>query len=589
MLPLVQLHYRGKMFKLKYFWPYLLFAGTIVFLVTANRIHIKEEINRNLIYTKTLNISGRQRMLSQKLAKLSYQSLEGKEVKDEMLSSIGLWKQWHENLKNSQQGVSIHSYTHPEIAEMFEDLSMPFEALVKDYQNVADSGASQALIASIDELEPIFLSKMHAIVNELEANAKEDLDASREKQMLLALVSGIVLLLEMLIFVYPYHKRLIRAYKKVLRQQEELEENTKTIAHLYETNELIIKGTNAGIWEWDIITGEEQWSDRFFHLLGYERGDVPATYDSFLNILLHPEDKDKIQRAVDEHLKNKTPYKHDIRMLNKSGDYKWYETSGQAIWEDGNAIRMAGSIIDITDRMSARKKMLEQSETKDKILSIVAHDLRSPVNNLKSMLELLKEHVINKEEFLEHLSVVSKNVDSMSESMDNLLTWAQTQAKGGEVHPTEFKLEDAVTECIRLYRGSIEAKHIELDYHSNELFSVYADFNQMVLIIRNILNNAIKFTPEEGKIVIDLIDKGDYASVVITDTGEGMDAETIDKVLNKNKIISTRGTNGEKGTGLGMNMSLEFSARNNCKFDMFSQPNVGTTVSLSIPKVGTGS
>ncbi len=575
------------MFKLKYIWPYLLFAATIIFLVAANRIHIKDEIQRNLAYTKTLNVSGKQRMLSQKLAKLSYKAKLGDDVKKEMLALLGVWQRAHNDLRNNKNGVDIYNEIHPEIDNMFDELEVYLNELTEDYNAVALNGVNDDLISGINKNEPAYLEKMDAIVHQIEANAQADLEASREKQMLLALISGIVLLLEMLFFVYPYHKKLVNAYKKVLRQQKELEENTNTIRHLYETNELIIKGTNAGIWEWDIVTGEEQWSDRFFHLLGYEHGDIAPTYDTFLNHLLHPDDKEKIEKAVNEHLKNKTSYKHDIRMLNKNGEYGWYEASGQAIWdEEGNAIRMAGSIIDITDRMSARKKMLEQSETKDKILSIVAHDLRSPVVNLKSLLELLKAQVINKEEFLEHLSSVSQNVETMTESMDNLLAWAQTQTKGWDVNPTEFKVDDAVMECLRLYSGNIDAKHIELDYNSNELLKAYADFNQMVLVIRNVLNNAIKFTPESGKIKIDLTEDNGYASIIISDTGKGMDEDTIKKVLNKSNIHTTKGTNGEKGTGLGMNMCLEFSQKNNCKFDIDSEVDRGTKVRLAIPQSG---
>ncbi|MEZ5015450.1 MAG: PAS domain-containing protein [Flavipsychrobacter sp.] len=576
------------MFKLKYFWPYILFFCTIAILVFANRVNIKKEISRNLEYTKTLNVAGKQRMLSQKLTKLSLQAQNGEDVSQAIKDNLEQWKKAHFALENSSDGVNIYEDGHPEVLEKFKELTPYFQSLYAGFEQVAEGNLGTSLLNKIRSEEQIYLPKMDNIVATIEQNAADDLERSANSQKLLALFSGLLLVIEMIVFVYPYHKRLVNMYKKVKKQQEELEEQKQVIESLYETNELIITGTKAGVWEWDIMTGEENWSDRFFEVLGYERGDIPSTYDSFLNILLHPEDKDKILNSVDQHLKKRTPYKHEVRMLNKNGTYRWYETSGQAIWnKEGEPIRMAGSIIDVTDRVSTREKLLSVSNSKDKLLSIITHDLRTPINNLKGLLELLKENVINKEEFLEHLQSTSNNVTTLSDSMNNMLEWAQTQLSGWEVAPSDILVSDVVEECIRLYKYTMDDKHIKLEYSPSDLIHAYADFNQMVLIVRNVLNNAVKFTPENGVITIDTNEKNGYAEISVRDTGQGMDEKTVNKILNESDIFTTRGTNGEKGTGLGMKMCLEFAEKNNCKFNIVSEKNVGTEVSLSIPKLDT--
>lgn len=573
------------MFKLKYFWPYILFFCTIVILVVANRIHIKHETHRNLAYTRTLNISGRQRMLSQKLAKMTYQARSGEDVHDTMTEALAVWMEAHDNLLNEKKGLSIYSEGHPEVRDMFLLLAPEFDQLSAAYNSVLSEGRpSDSLLKRISVLEGDYLQKMDAIVFKLESNASADLTESARDQRILAFFSGLLLILEMIVFVYPYHKRLVIAYRKLMRQRIELEEQKNTIQYLYETNELIIEGTNAGIWEWNITTGEEDWSDRFFHILGYERGDIPSNYNTFLHVLLHPDDRTKIINAVDLHLKDHTPYKHEIRMLNKDGQYRWYETSGQAVWnEKGEAIRMAGSIIDITSRVSTREKLYAESHTKDQLLSIVAHDLRSPVNNLASLLSMLKENIIDKDEFLEHVDAISHNVGLLSESMDNMLTWAQGQSKGWQVNASEILVDDAILECVRLYEHVAQEKHVDLIYEPKDMLKAYADFNQVVLILRNILNNALKFTPDNGTISLKTRKEGEYTTVIISDTGRGMDADIVEKLLNKDDIYSTRGTNGEKGTGLGMNLSLDFAERNHCVLSIDSTPGKGTTVYLKIP------
>lgn len=123
---------------------------------------------------------------------------------------------------------------------------------------------------------------------------------------------------------------------------------------------LIVEGINAGIWDWDVVTGKEWWSNKFFELLGYTPDEIPATFDTFLNLLLHPDDKAKVDNAVKQHFKDKIPYKLDIRLQTKSGKYLWFETSGNAQFnEQGEPTRMAGSIVNIDMKMKSQLQLQE--------------------------------------------------------------------------------------------------------------------------------------------------------------------------------------------------------------------------------------
>jgi PAS domain S-box-containing protein len=121
--------------------------------------------------------------------------------------------------------------------------------------------------------------------------------------------------------------------------------------------DLIIQGIDAGVWNWNILTGEEWWSDKFYTLIGYERGEITSTYDSFL-YLLHPEDKPKVLESVKAHLEKRKPYKIEIRFKVKNGTYRWFESTGQAMWnEEGLAIYMSGSVMDIQQRKEHAQKL----------------------------------------------------------------------------------------------------------------------------------------------------------------------------------------------------------------------------------------
>ncbi|MGX7686709.1 PAS domain-containing protein [Flectobacillus sp. BAB-3569] len=124
--------------------------------------------------------------------------------------------------------------------------------------------------------------------------------------------------------------------------------------------ELIIKGIEAGIWDWDLQYDTLWWSSKFYELLGYQDGEVNTSFNAFFNSLLHQDDRRKVEKLLEEHLYQRKPYKTEIRLLCRSGEYKWFQTSGQALWNsEGKPIKMAGSIIDITETVNHRSALLK--------------------------------------------------------------------------------------------------------------------------------------------------------------------------------------------------------------------------------------
>ncbi len=143
---------------------------------------------------------------------------------------------------------------------------------------------------------------------------------------------------------------------KIVNAEQELVENNKRF-------NLIMDGINAGIWDWDVETGKEWWSDRFYELLDYKINEIPATFDTFLNVLLHPDDKSKVDEAVKKHFEDKIPYKLEIRLKTKQEKYLWFETSGKANFNaEGKPVRMAGSIVNINDRRKTQEQLTQTNE-----------------------------------------------------------------------------------------------------------------------------------------------------------------------------------------------------------------------------------
>ena len=164
---------------------------------------------------------------------------------------------------------------------------------------------------------------------------------------------------------------LSEANKNLGGKIEELELTEQALRFSQERFELAARGTQDGLWDWDISTGQEYWSPRFKELLGYGVDEIDATYTNFLS-LLHPDDRPQTKEAIRRHIENREPYDIELRMRKKLGEYCWFRSRGQAVWDDeGNAVRMAGSIRDISDRKQAKKIIQDKDQKLENLLSNV--------------------------------------------------------------------------------------------------------------------------------------------------------------------------------------------------------------------------
>ena len=133
---------------------------------------------------------------------------------------------------------------------------------------------------------------------------------------------------------------------------------------------LAVKGANDGLWDWDIESGNIWWSPRFYELLGYKDGELESTYDQFLNFL-HPEDKERVLKATRSHHEQRLPYDIEYRLQTKSGEYRWVQERGQALWDkNGKPVRMAGSIRDITEHKQAEEALREEHQLLSAVIDV---------------------------------------------------------------------------------------------------------------------------------------------------------------------------------------------------------------------------
>ncbi|MCB0280053.1 MAG: HAMP domain-containing histidine kinase, partial [Calditrichaeota bacterium] len=216
------------------------------------------------------------------------------------------------------------------------------------------------------------------------------------------------------------------------------------------------------------------------------------------------------------------------------------------------------------DLIRKEKDLIESNEVKKKMLSIIAHDLRSPFISLNGAIQLLKQNNLSSQEKDDFTNIIFTSSSEISSLLENLLHWSATQLKGLKSEFKTINLSSICVECISLFKLEIDRKSIKIDNQLPDEVLVRADYNMIILVIRNLLSNAIKFTPQKGSITLSVTETNGKVTFTIGDTGIGMTADQIER-LEKATIESSLGTANEKGSGLGLILCQDFLKLNNSK------------------------
>lgn len=232
------------------------------------------------------------------------------------------------------------------------------------------------------------------------------------------------------------------------------------------------------------------------------------------------------------------------------------------------------------------EKLLQINATKDKLFSIIAHDLKGPFNIILGYSDLLKTGYDGYEEDKRKklINEIDKSSKKAFELLENLLLWARTHRNKIKIVKENLNLKKNIIEAIGVYLPYAEKKNITIDISVSENLNIYADKFSIKTIISNLFNNAVKFTPQNGNIKINAIRKDNFIEISISDTGVGIPPEIIPKLFRIEDSISTKDTDNEKGTGLGLLLCKEFTEKHKGKIRVESELGKGTKIIFTIPE-----
>lgn len=238
---------------------------------------------------------------------------------------------------------------------------------------------------------------------------------------------------------------------------------------------------------------------------------------------------------------------------------------------------------DVSDLKNKELELQRLNDTKDKLFSIISHDLRSPFAQLKGILDLFEKGGISEAELKYFLPEIIKNVNYTSDLLNNLVYWAKSQMSGLHADPEEFNIYKLVANKENLFDKEIKSKNLSFTNQVAQDTIVFADKNMIDLVIRNLVANAIKFCRKKDTILVKSEEMANNFLIVrVVDTGIGISIENKQKIFNEENF-TTLGTHKEKGTGIGLKLCKEFIEGNGGKIWIDSEEGKGTIFSFSLP------
>jgi len=355
------------------------------------------------------------------------------------------------------------------------------------------------------------------------------------------------------------------------------------------------KMASVGGWEYELDSGKLYWTDEVYRIHELPIGTKVFVEDG---LSYYPEGgpREQLQAALDHTIATGEEYDLELPFITAKKNNIWVRAIGHAELVDGKAVKLRGAFQNITEKKLNEEKIKSQLEqlsqlktTREKLYAIIAHDLRNSIFGITGLLELIldeaKANEIDIEDLFYKLSLIQMSADYSYKLLENMLTWVKLQSGMLELRPHAFNIHTTLDTSLDLLRPALDSKKITINQIVEVESHIIGDPNLISTILRNVINNAIKFSEPEGNIDIKIEDQSeDNISISIKDHGIGMDDKTIKNLFNSEIRPQTEGTMREKGSGLGLILVKELAELHHSHVKVNSELGNGSEFTITIPK-----
>jgi len=353
---------------------------------------------------------------------------------------------------------------------------------------------------------------------------------------------------------------------------------------------------NIGTWEWNIQTGALYWSDQSHKLYGGPEGELETSYENFISAL-HPDDRNMVTEAIQVCIDDHVACDIEHRVVWPDGKIRWlHETGNVERNNDGEPIRMLGIVRDVTelkellDNLEVTKLKSETaSRAKSDFLANMSHELRTPLNAIIGFSQTFQSQLfgpLGNEKYLEYADDINSSSNHLLELINDILDVSAIESEAMELNEENIDVARIVEEAVRICTPSAERGRVEVStFMEADPLVVLADGRRVRQVMLNLLNNAVKFTPEGGKVIVDslLNNDGSY-SIYVSDTGSGMNNEEVDIALSKFGQVDSGLDRKYEGTGLGLPLTKGLMELHGGTLEIDSLEGYGTMITATFPK-----
>ena len=381
----------------------------------------------------------------------------------------------------------------------------------------------------------------------------------------------------------PFRNALGEVKGAVLMYADNTQEQ-EVLLQLQESQErydLALNGSNAGIWDWNIRTGEMHWSVLFQNMVGVSGADFSPTIEEF-KARIHDEDRDDILAILNAHLTRGFDFDVEFRMRKTDNSYMWVHARGQALWDAQHApTRMTGSLYDITERHMAQARLSSSNESLERFAYVCSHDLSEParlVENFSSILQLQYREKLD-DDGKEFLDVIEQSSIRMREMISGILSYSQLESKNLVLDDVDVNVE--LGRVVGNLKLSIEETAATVSFQNMPV--VRADKMQLFQVFQNLISNALKFCVDKKPIVdVAVEERPDEWIFSVRDNGIGMESKHSSKIFQVFQQLNGGGR--FKGCGIGLSTCQKIVQKHGGKIWVESVLGEGSSFIFTLPK-----
>jgi two-component system, sensor histidine kinase and response regulator len=229
------------------------------------------------------------------------------------------------------------------------------------------------------------------------------------------------------------------------------------------------------------------------------------------------------------------------------------------------------------------QELTELNQIKNKLFSVIAHDLKTPMYAMRNLFDSMQKQNLSSREIKQLLPAIVNEMNYTTSLMENLLNWAKTQMKNDAANPEVLDIQSMINEVMQLLHLQATNKRINLESNLRQPVHCFADREMVNLVLRNLMSNAIKFTPEQGQVIVGAAEKSNCVEIFIKDNGVGMSDEDLNSLF-ADRFYTTRGTSNEAGTGLGLKLCKEYLHKNGGEIKVTSELGKGSIFYFTLPR-----